>query len=514
MRRAGRSAAVRGVLGACLMMGVGLGGVAAAQTPPAGPAKTGSPAAAPKAPVKAASPAAAPAKAASPGKAPDATAGGKGPDVKAATTAPGTPAANTTPPASTAPPAAPPAPPAKADAANSGPPTGESKVVFDAGVRAYQQGDFKAAIQAFEQAYRIDQRPGLLFSIAQAHRRQYAVDRRAGHIAVALKYFRDYVVTVQQGGRRADAVQAMNELEPIAQMLEREGQLQPLEEQAPSTRIVVSSPVAEATITLDGDKEPRALPFIGEVAPGKHTLRVARDGFAPEERTVEVASGGVTALDIGLKELPGKVNVLGPAGASAWIDGRPSGRLPLSAPIEVTPGRHDVRVSLSGYEEHREEVDLARGGAESVTAAMRFTFQRKLAFGLAGGGALSLITGAILGGAALGEQGTASSIKNDIDAGKVVCRDVGCDPLSRYNSAVDARNALGGASVALLGTGALLAASGVLLYLFDVPSPVTPGKETPDQPKATPTKVDVPLDLGMVPVFGPGYAGGTLHFQF
>ena len=283
--------------------------------------------------------------------------------------------------------------------------------MFDAGVRAYQQGDFKAAIQAFEQAYRIEQRPGLLFSIAQAHRRQYAVDRRAGHVAVALKYFRDYVVTVQQGGRRADAVQAMNELEPIAQTLEREGQLQPLEDQAPSTRLVVSSPVAEASITLDADKEPRALPFISEVAPGKHTLRITKDGFAPEERTVEVASGGVTALDIGLKELPGKVDVKGPAGASAWVDGRPSGRLPLSAPIEVAAGKHDVRVSLSGYEEHHEEVEVTRGGSQSVTASMRFTFQRKLAFGLAGGGALSLITGAILGGAALAEQGTASSIK-------------------------------------------------------------------------------------------------------
>ncbi len=509
MRRMRQSAGVRGAgVGACLMVAVGLtGGVGLAQPKPqAAPAKTGSPVAAP---AKTGSPVAAPAKTGSPVAAPAKTGGGA-PDAKSPAAArdgdprrpPATPAT---------PPQAPPAAPAKAE---SGPPTGDSKAVFDAGVRAYQQGDFKAAIQAFEQAYRIDQRPGLLFSIAQAHRRQYAVDRRAGHIAVALKYFRDYVVTVQQGGRRADAVQAMNELEPIAQMLEREGQLQPLEEQAPSTRLVVSSPVAEAKITVDDDKEPRPLPFIAEVTPGKHTLHVAREGFAPEERTVEVASGGVTALDIGLRELPGKVDVKGPAGASAWIDGRPSGRLPLSAPIEVSPGRHDVRVSLSGYEEHREEVDLARGGAQSVTATMRFTFQRKLAFGLAGGGALSLITGAILGGAALAEQGTAGSIKSDIDAGKVVCRDAGCAPLDRYNSAVDARNALGTASVTLLGAGAVLAASGVLLYLFDVPSPVTPSKGTPDQPKSAPTKVDVPLDLGVAPVFGPGYAGGTLHFQF
>jgi len=387
-------------------------------------------------------------------------------------------------------------------------------VLFDAGAKAYQQGDFKAAIQAFEQAYKIDQRPGLLFSIAQAHRRQYAVDRRAGHVAIAIKYFRDYVVTVQQGGRRADAVAAMNELEPIAQMLEREGQLLPLEDSTPVTRVVVSSPVADATIVVDSEKEPKTLPFIAEVSPGKHTIRIAKAGYAPEERTVEVAAGGVTALDIGLKELPGKIAISGPPGASAWVDGRPSGRLPLSGPVEVAAGKHDVRVSLSGYEEHREEVDLDRGQAGSVTASLKLTLQRKVAFGLAGGGALSLITGAVLGGVALAEQGTASSIKKDIDAGKVVCREAECPELDRYNGALDRRNTLGGASVTFLGAGALLAASGVLLYLFDAPSPVTPAKGTSDQPKGSAPKVDVPLDLGVSPVVGPGFAGGTLKFRF
>ncbi|MFO0590270.1 MAG: PEGA domain-containing protein [Polyangiaceae bacterium] len=413
---------------------------------------------------------------------------------------------NTATPAAAAPAAAPPA---------DSKPNPESKALFDAGAKAYQAGDFKAAIQAFEQAYKVDQRPGLLFSIAQAHRRQYAVDRRAGHIAVALKYFRDYVVTVAQGGRRADAVQALNELEPIVQQLQRDGQLQPLEDSAPSTRLVVSSPTAEATITLDAEKESRPLPFIGEVTPGKHTFRIARAGFGTEERTVEVASGGVTALDIGLTELPAKVEVRGPAGASAWVDGRPAGRLPLSAPIEVAPGRHDVRVSLSGYEEHREELDLPRGGSQSVAATMRLTLQRKLAFGLAGTGALALVTGAVLGGVALAEQGTASGIKNDIDAGKVVCRAGVCPQLDSYNSAVDARNALGGASGALLGTGALFAASGVLLYLFDSPAPILPvrpsGEETP---KSTAPKGDAPLDLGFAPVLGPGLAGGTMQFRF
>ncbi len=46
----------------------------------------------------------------------------------------------------------------------------EVQQAFDAGARAYESGQFEAAIQAFDQAYAISPREGLLFSLAQAHR--------------------------------------------------------------------------------------------------------------------------------------------------------------------------------------------------------------------------------------------------------------------------------------------------------------------------------------------------------
>ena len=58
-------------------------------------------------------------------------------------------------------------------------------------VRAYEQA--MAAIEAFEQSFQVEAKPGLLYSIGQAHRRQYAIDRRPGHVAVAIRHFREYI---------------------------------------------------------------------------------------------------------------------------------------------------------------------------------------------------------------------------------------------------------------------------------------------------------------------------------
>ena len=44
----------------------------------------------------------------------------------------------------------------------------QMKAYFNAGAEAYELGDFAAAIQAFDQAYRAMPRPAILFSLAQA----------------------------------------------------------------------------------------------------------------------------------------------------------------------------------------------------------------------------------------------------------------------------------------------------------------------------------------------------------
>ena len=52
----------------------------------------------------------------------------------------------------------------------------QSRAYFETGAKAYEKGDYLNAIRAFDQAYALTKRPGLIFSIAQSYKRQYAVD--------------------------------------------------------------------------------------------------------------------------------------------------------------------------------------------------------------------------------------------------------------------------------------------------------------------------------------------------
>ena len=98
----------------------------------------------------------------------------------------------------------------------------QAKTYFNAGAQAFGAGQFTAAVQAFEEAYKLAPRPAILFSMAQAERRQYAVDRRPENLRRAVAHYRQYLKEVDKGGRRADAAQALSELEPMLAKLDAE----------------------------------------------------------------------------------------------------------------------------------------------------------------------------------------------------------------------------------------------------------------------------------------------------
>src|SRR6187399_1040248 len=84
----------------------------------------------------------------------------------------------------------------------------DAKNFFKAGAAAYTAGDYLAAIQALDAAYRLTPLPGVAFSLAQAERRQYFVSREPAHLVRAIELYRVYLKQVASGGRRADATDA------------------------------------------------------------------------------------------------------------------------------------------------------------------------------------------------------------------------------------------------------------------------------------------------------------------
>jgi hypothetical protein len=386
--------------------------------------------------------------------------------------------------------------------------TAQAKALFTAGAQAYEAGQFPAAIQAFAEAYRLSPRPGLLFSMAQAHRKQYFVDKQATHVREAVRLYREYVAKVEQGGRRGDAVQALAELEPIAERLGPGDATLPPPEKKQATRISVSASAKDATVTLDG--KPVETGIFHEVAATKHTIRVTAPGYFPEEREVPTAEGGIMAVDVAMREQPGVLSVAAADDADIAIDGRSMATTPMSRPLEVTPGTHFVAVTKRGYRPFAEDMDFVHGDTKTITVKLERTGQRVASYALFGVAALGVVTGAALAGVALYEQSQAKPL------GMMITQNGGVSTAAagNYNSDLSTRNDLRLAAGVALGGGVAVGLTGVMLAVFDQPT-VSAGRRKDDAPKQTaPAPRDRPVDLGAIPILGPGLYGASVRARF
>jgi len=385
----------------------------------------------------------------------------------------------------------------------------QAKPLFDAGKQAYDAGNFPAAIRAFESAYKIAPRPGIVFSIAQAHRRQYYIDKRPEHVHDALKSYRDYLERVPEGGRRGEAAQALAELEPIAERL-TQAPAAPKPEAEPQTWLMVPAKIQGATISVDNGK-PQPMPLFAEVKPGKYTLHVTADGYFPEHREVEVRKGLSVSIDVTLREMPGRLEISGAAGAQVTIDGRLTGVLPLPKPLEVTPGTHLVAVTKPGYKSFSEEIELNRGQTKPIAAKSGLTGQRIFSYVLFGVGIAGVGGGIALGLVSGGKQRRAMELSE---------RAMATGGLSQvdfktYEDLKKARDNYQGLSGAAASVGVVGGAIGFLLYVFDQPTIPAPRAKPEDNRKSpAPAPKDTPMEMTADATLGPGLYGASLIGRF
>lgn len=102
----------------------------------------------------------------------------------------------------------------------------------------------------------------------------------------------------------------------------------------------------EGTLVVDGRKR-GTLPLTSpvRVLPGRHVVRVLKDGYAPGEGTVEVGAGATQTVDIRLQVLAaaGRLQVKESSGKTdleVLVDGAPVGVVPWEGTLP--PGRHLV----------------------------------------------------------------------------------------------------------------------------------------------------------------------------
>lgn len=387
----------------------------------------------------------------------------------------------------------------------------QAKTLFNAGAQAYAAGQFPAAIQAFEESYRLAPRPAILFSSAQARRRQYYVDKKPEHLRGAIRDYRRYLELVPQGGRRSDAADALAELEPVAARLGDGGDAAAEPTAAPAvapTRLMVSSPTKAVEVLLD-DKKAGEMPLIEEVTPGKHRVVLRSPGHFDEEREIVAVEGNLVALDVTLRERPAKLDVRADDGAEVAVDGRPMGTVPLSAPLEIAPGNHLVVITKGGHRTYSSELSLNRGESRTLTIDLDVTSQRVASYVLMGVGAVGALGGGALTVLALREQTNAEDILEAQSKGNI-----SRSQLDDYDAARASRDDWRRAAGIAFGGAIAVGGTGILLYAFDAPVvDVVPPKSDQKAPDA-PSKPEEPMEVGAVPLLGDGFAGAALLGRF
>jgi hypothetical protein len=386
----------------------------------------------------------------------------------------------------------------------------QARVYFDAGAQAYAAGRYPVAIEAFSAAYGLAARPALLFSMAQAERKQFWIDKKPDGLTHAIDHYRAYLAAVPEGARRDDAATALAELEPAAQ---RFGTA-PTDTGTPAapatTRLLVSSQAPNARAAIDA--APAApLPRLVELPAGKHHVAISADGFYPDERDVTILPGVTTPLELNLREQPGQLTVEAESGSSVLIDGRTVGVVPLAHPIDVSNGHHALAVSRNGRQLFHEEITVDRGRPKTVIAPLVISRQRRISEVVMLVGAGGLVAGGAFLGVTFAEQGAAQSIHDQRQTGNITGTQ-----LAQYNTDLTARDLWRTASVAAAGGGFAVLAAGGALFLFDHPTGDTGrrGPEPTPTPGLGPAGCGCTVEVSLLPVVSPAFSGAGVVGRF
>ncbi len=385
----------------------------------------------------------------------------------------------------------------------------QSRAYFETGAKAYEKGDYLNAIRAFDQAYTLTKRPGLIFSIAQSYKRQYAIDGKPQNLRKANEYYRRFLAEDKSGKRRNEATAAVLEIEAILVRLppEQQATATTMAPEPPQpTQISVTTQVDEAMVSIDGGQARTLEPV--EVKPGKHKVVIQAPGYFPEERELYANQSQMTAIDVPLRPMPAKVMIEGRIGAAVTVDGLPMGSLPLVNPLEVDAGERSITVSQNGFVSFTRDYSLARGGETKIKTELGRTRQRIGSFVLFGTGIVIGGTGVLMALGSAGAYAQGNDIAKQREKGSITA-----EQLADYDKFRRQQSELLIGSTVAFNLGAAVGALGFLLYYFDEPSIAKPRPKKDDK---GPQKEQSPLmrDLALIPSAGPGFAGLSFGAKF
>jgi hypothetical protein len=340
------------------------------------------------------------------------------------------------------------------------------KESFRIGAAAYAAGEYLSAIAALDSAYASAPLPAIAFSLAQAERRQYFVDRKPEHLQRSVTLFRRYLEQVPVGGRRADAIEALAQLEPLVAAAPAPGAPAPPpaeEVKAPSTRLLIIAEAPGAQVWVDGALVSGTL--IRDVAPGKHRVTVRAPGFHDAQRDVVAVAGELIPVPMQLAETPGVVEVDAPPDSEIFVDGAFARLGANNVLLQLASGTHRISVAQNGYRVSSKWVDVTRGSHQELSFSLEPTAQRMTSNALLIGGAAMLGAGTLFGVLAIQSEDSAQAFIE-----KQSTENASPGELVRYSSDVQRRNRYRTLSGAAFAASLGMLVTGLFLHELDEPS--------------------------------------------
>ena len=383
-----------------------------------------------------------------------------------------------------------------------------ARTFFNAGAAAYEVAKYRDAVRSFEQAYELSPRPQVLFSLAQAERKEFFASNNAAYLRRAIQHYKEYLDQVPTGGRRSEATEAKADLEGRLARLDptqaQGGTITHLEKR--KARITVYSATPGAQVVVDKGA-PQEVPYFADLEPGKHVVRVFADGYFDAQQEVSGDKPIDVPLNLTLRDKPALVTIAYEGAGDFLVDGRILATTPVSRAIEVPPGTHVLSISANGRKAFSQEVTLERGKPFKLEPHTEASGQRVVAWTMLVGGGIGLLGGGFFALAALNRENRVQELDE-----KGTKENLSASELDEHNTAIDRRDAFRTTAIVSTSIGALLAAGGLALYFFDKPNvAVLPPRS--NEPGPSPKKPGE-LEITAQPILGPGIYGGGATIRF
>jgi parallel beta-helix repeat protein len=137
--------------------------------------------------------------------------------------------------------------------------------------------------------------------------------------------------------------------------------------------LTVTSTPSGAAITIDGTHIGETTPHTRPMMPGAYTIKLTLDGYQDWKQRVQVMSGETRYVQATLTLSPPIDGVLSvtstPSGADIAIDGAPIGETTPHS-MSIMPGYHTIELSLEGYQDWTEGVQVTSDETTNVDATL------------------------------------------------------------------------------------------------------------------------------------------------